>query len=1195
MRVQLHLKRVRPGSDNFRDMSATLGTDPPLWERYTRAHGRVHLTGLQALVRMTLDQLRRDAAAGLRTGGFFSGYPGSPLAGLDGLLRSLAPLLARADVRLVPGLNEELAASAVAGTQVVETFPHARYDGVLGLWFGKAPGLDRSLDALRHANFVGTGRHGGALAVVGDDPFCKSSSLPSHSEHAFAHAWIPLFAPSDPGDVLRLGRLAFALSRYTGLWSGLRMVADVADSGRVVTLGEREPELVLPPFANPSGRPSALRIDTNLLPPNVLRIEQDLVFGRLEAVHGFARANGLNPITSRHARDRVGLVASGSLYRELESALLLLGLDERERERLGVRLLKVDLVWPLERERVREFADGLEAIVVVDSRRAWLEEQVRAALYDGSSRARVLGQHDERGAPWLARRNEISGGTLAQDLAAWLDARCDGPKLAARLAPLEAALARASLGAEPSRAPHFCSGCPHSSSTKLPEGSLAGGGIGCHTMALLMPEREVRLLGAMGSEGAHWIGLAPYTEAPHLFQNLGDGTYFHSGRLAVRACVEAGSTLTFKLLWNGVVAMTGGQHAVGAKSLAVVVRDLLSDGVARVVAMSDDREVTALAAYEPRLQVVERRGWDTAMRELRERTGVSVMIWDELCANEKQRLERRGVLARPSARIVINEDVCEGCGDCGVKSSCVSLRPVASALGRKTRVHTGSCSDDRACLDGDCPAFLSVEGASAEPQRFESLVSLPLPEPPLFAWDRERFELLLVGIGSTGVVTIDALLVRAAEHDGLYAMHLDQTGLAQRGGKVVSHCILSRAQPEGSPRIEPGRADVLLAFDPLGSSDREALRALDPARTRAVVHELYVPTGADVAAPGFVLPELSELVEPLRGATRSLEGVPAELLAEVALGQSLSANLVLLGFAWQRGLVPLSVQALERAIRENGVAVEANLRAITLGRAAAVDAGLIAKLLHDATPPAIGDEPALERAARLLGPAWSAVHEALGRFVHAKDSDRVIERIAGFATDLVDFQSARLAARYCARVARLAEAEAAVDPDSLPLTEAAARELYRLLAYKDEYEVARLLTRGPHRRWLRRHSAAEPRIRYHLHPPFLRALGLDRKLALGAWIEPLFAALAGARRLRGTVFDPFGWTRVRRLERELARWYESVLDAIARHLRAENRAEALEIVRLVEGIRGYEGIKEARAAELRPILERKLAAFSARS
>ena len=1175
-------------------MSATLTPDPPLWARYTRETGRIHLTGLQALVRVALDQLRRDVRAGRRTAALFSGYPGSPLAGLDTLLRSLRPLLARSGVRLEPGLNEELAASTVAGTQLVEVFPHSRFDGVLGVWFGKAPGLDRSLDALRHANFVGAGRHGGALAVVGDDPFCKSSSLPSHSEHAFAHAYVPLFAPADPADVLRLGLYACELSRYAGLWTGLRMVADVADSGLVFELPERDAPIARPEF-EALGRRFAPRLDTQLLPPNVLRIEEELLFGRLEAVRQFARANGLNPILSRHARDRVGLVAAGSLYRELESALALLGLDERERARLGVRLLKIDLVWPLEAERVREFARGLEAIAVVDGRRGFLDGELRAALYGADAAPQVVGALDERGAHWLARRAEITAGTLAQDLAPWLAARLRAPEIAARVAPLEAALARAGRAHEPSRAPHFCSGCPHAASTKLPEGSLAGGGIGCHTMALAMPEREIKLLGAMGNEGAHWIGLAPYTDSGHLFQNLGDGTYFHSGRLAVRACVEAGVAITFKLLWNGVVAMTGGQHAVGAKPLAALVRDLLADGVRLVRAMSQDPELARLAERDARVRLVAREDWDAAMRELRAEGGVTAMVWDELCANEKQRLERRGLRPRPSTRVVINGDVCEGCGDCGAKSSCVSLRPVATPLGRKTRVHEASCSDDRACLDGDCPAFVSIASAPAPRAPFERELPAPLPEPPEVEWSGERFELLLVGIGSTGVVTVDALLVRAAEHDGLFAAHLDQTGLAQRGGKVVSHCVLMRAPFAGSPRIEPGRADVLLAFDPLGSSDREALRALDPARTRAVVHDLYVPTGADVSSPGFAPPEVDALIAPLRTATRSLACVPAELLADAALGQVLAANLVLVGYAFQQGLIPLTARSLERAITENGVAVEANLRAFALGRSAAHDAALAERLLADATPPAVGDEDAFERAAHLLGASWSALHEALGRFAQPKDSDRLLRQAAGFAADLVDYQGRRLAARYCARITEVALREAALDPDSPALTEIALRELYRALAYKDEYEVARLLLRGPHRRWLRRHSAGEPELTYHLHPPLLRALGLRRKLELGSWIEPGLALLAAGKRLRGGAFDPFGWTRVRRLERELARWYESVLERLVAGLRAENRAEALEIAALFGRIRGYESIKERRAAELRPLLERKLEAWSARA
>jgi indolepyruvate ferredoxin oxidoreductase len=1173
-------------------MPAVLSPDPPLWERYTRGRGRVHLTGLQALVRLVLEQLRRDERVGRRVGAVVSGYPGSPLAGFDQLLRSLAPLLERAHVRFVPGLNEELAATAVAGTQLLETFPRAHWDGALGLFFAKAPGLDRALDALRHANFSGSARLGGALAVVGDDPFAKSSSLPSHSEHAFAHAWIPLFAPSDPEDVLRLGLAAFALSRYSGLWSGMRVMADVADAGKVFELGP-ESDFFLPAF-EVEGEPFAPRFDTNLLPPNALRIERELVFGRLEAVRRFAAANpSLNPITSSHPKDKVGLLAAGSLYRELERALELLGVDETVRERLGIRLMKIELVWPLEATRVREFAKGLSEIVVVDARRGQLEESVCAALYGSDARPPVLGQRGPNGELWLARRPELSGATLAQDLGPYLADRLRAPGISAKLDSLTAAAVRAEKAPPPTRAPHFCSGCPHSASTRVPLGSLAGGGIGCHTMALFMPEREVRFIGAMGCEGAQWIGLSPWTSTGHLFQNLGDGTYFHSGRLAVRACVAADVPITFKLLWNGVVAMTGGQRAIGSKSLSALVRDLLSDGVRQIAAMTDDPELREMALRDPRLRRVAREDWDAAMRELREQPGVTALIWDELCANEKQRLERRGLRAKPNLRLAINEDVCEGCGDCGAKSACVSLRPVETALGRKTRLHESSCSDDRACLEGDCPAFVAIETPKRAPEPFESRLAGPLPDPPPLSWDG-RLSILLVGIGSTGVVTIDALLVRAAEHDGLYAAHLDQTGLAQRGGKVVSHCILSTEPSSASPRIEAGRADVLLAFDPLGAADRDALRALDPGRTHAVAHSLVAPTGADVSNPRFRPAEVDAVLAPLAGVTRSLALLPAEHLADAALGQPLSANLVLLGFAWQRGLIPLSARALERAIRDNGVAVESNLRAFALGRAVAVDPALAAELVSDVAPPAIGDEESLERAERQLGAGFAAVQEALGRFPDAKHSAALLRRIAGFATDLVDYQSKRLALRYCARIAAVAEAEAVIEAESPELTAVAARELYRVLAYKDEYEVARLLLRGPQRRWLRRHSQSEPRLRYFLHPPLLRALGLRRKMEFGPDFDFMLQALASLRGLRGTVFDPFGYTRARRLERELAHWYDEVLDALCGALRGANHSEAVAIAALTEEIRGFESIKEGRAARVRPVVEARLAALGAR-
>ena len=1159
--------------------------DRPLWARYTATQGRVHLTGLQALVRLALDQLRRDRRAGRRVGALFSGYPGSPLAGLDQTLAGLAPLLEREDVRLVPALNEELAAAAICGTQALELFPHSDYDGVLGLWFGKAPGLDRAMDALRHANFMGSARFGGALAIVGDDPFCKSSSLPSHSEHAFAHALVPLLAPADAADVLFLGRHAIELSRYTGLWSGLRMSADVADAGGVFDL-EVEPAEPERPKFEILGVPFEPRFDAGLLPPRVNEIEREIIFARLEAARRYAAANGLNPIAASHARDRTGLVAAGPLYRELRGALDLLDIDDDELARLGLRLLKLDLVWPLDPQRLREFAEGLDEIIVVDGRRGFVEEQIRSVLFNGVDRPMVIGQYTETGEPWLARRSEVNAGSLAVDLAHHLAARLDEPALEQRSAAARAALERASGAAAPSRAPHFCSGCPHSTSTRLPEGSVAGGGIGCHTMTLLM-DRGVHWVGAMGSEGAHWIGLAPYADAEHIFQNLGDGTYFHSGRLAVRAAVEAGVRITYKILYNDVVAMTGGQRATGAKPIADLVEDLLRDGVRKVVAMSDDSALRALAARSAQVELVPRERWNDAMIAIRDEPGVTALVYDEICANHKQRLERRGVLPRPGEQVLIHEDVCEGCGDCGVRSTCASLRPVETTLGRKTRIHESSCSDDRSCLAGDCPAFVSVAlpQQAAPPEPFDAA----LPDPPALDWDGGRYDVLMVGIGSTGVVTVDALLVRAAELDGAYALHLDQTGLAQRGGKVVSHFAISSAPLRGSPRVGPGRADLLLAFDPLGASDSQSLAGLDPERSHALMHELYVPTGSQVSDPGFRVPPVERFADELRACTRTLHTLRAEELATAALGQPMAANVLLLGAALQLGCLPVSVESLEQAIRDNGVAVDKNLRALRLGRAAIADPKLVPRLLADATPPAIGDADAERRARECLGRDWQQMDEALDGFAISQTLHDLRRELAGFAADLVDYQSARYARGYLGVLTPLALAEAKLRPADPSLVRTAARELYRLMAYKDEYEVARLLLRGPFRRWLERRRGAGLRLRYHLHPPLLRALGLRRKLAFGSWVEGPLRALAALRRLRGTALDPFGWLASRRLERELRDWYADLLRGLADRLDAGSLERVTEAIGMVEQIRGYEGLKAERAARVRPRVEALLA------
>ena len=1161
--------------------------DPVLWDRYTRREGIVHLTGIQALVRLSLDQVRRDRAAGRRVAALYSGYPGSPLGGLDQTLQSLEPLLEREDVHFSPGLNEELAAGAIAGSQLLEFFPHTRYDGVVGLWFGKAPGLDRSIDAFRHSNFVGTPRYGGAVALVGDDPFCKSSSLPSHSEYALAHAFVPVLYPSDSREILELARHAFAISRFSGLWVALKIVADVADSGMTVTLDPDEPPIELPKF-EALGKIFEKRQDSRLLPPHVNRLEEEILYARLEAVARYAATNGLNPVTVRHHRDRIGLVASGRLYRELETALGLLGLCDAELERLGIRLLKMQLLYPTDAGRLSDFADGLDEIVVVDERRAFLEDRIRSSLFNAVDRPLVLGDRDNRGEPWLARHREITAETLALDLGPHLAQRLQVGELERRAEQLRGAHERARNAPRPSRTPHFCSGCPHSISTRLPEGSVAGGGIGCHTMALLM-DRGIRFIGAMGSEGSHWIGLSRFVDTPHLFQNLGDGTYCHSGRLAVRAAVEAGVPITYKILYNGTIAMTGGQHAVGMKPLVDLARDLLSDGVKRIVIVSSDPAAVLLARNDPRVECLSREHYDEAMLRLRQESGVTALIYDQLCANQKQRLERRGLLPASAELVIINEDVCEGCGDCGARSTCVSLQPVPTALGRKTRIDQTSCSDDRSCLVGDCPAFMTVSSELAPTAAFEPWLPEESTERSAPTLGTERFEILLVGIGSTGVVTVNAILVRAAEIEGLHAVHLDQTGLAQRGGKVVSHCLLGRAPFSGSPRVSWGRADVLLAFDAVGAADSASLRVLDAERTRAVAAEAILP--GDENATDTDETRGAQLIRALRDQCRSLTSVRAGELAEAVLGDTRSANVILLGTALELGLIPLSLSSVEQAIRDRGIAVEPNLRALRLGRAVAADPAVVRSILNAAQPTAVGQSGSPDAAGQALGPAWQQLEASLRCLDETATAEPLRERAAGLALDLIDYQDAAYGRAFVESISAVAAAEARCGSGSTRLTRTAMRELYRLMAYKDEYEVARLLLRGPFRDWLDRRSRGRLRLRYQLQPPLLRTLGLARKISLGRWAEPGLRLLVALRRLRGTRLDPFGRQRTRREERRLVDWYAKVLGRLARNVSAERLEEAIEIAAGAARIRGFEELKLRRAEQVRAETERRLSSW----
>ena len=1168
--------------------------NPPVPERFARFLARgelVHLTGLQALARLPLEQIRRDRESGLRVGGFVSGYPGSPLAGFDRVLNGLAPLLDEHGLHFQLGLNEELAAAAVGGSQLIDLFPHERFDGVIGMWFGKAPGIDRCLDVLRHSNFTGISRFGGAVAVAGDDPACKSSSLPSQSEHAFAHAMIPLLVPSSASEVIELGLHAYALSRYAGLWTGLKLVADVCDGGELLRPPESGwPAPVLPHFT-PRGAegeaeaPFRKRLDPGLLPPRVIEIERDLVFRRLEAVSQYLRANSLDRDLFPRDGDRIGFVACGKHVRDLAAAFAHLGLDEAGCARLGIRVRKLAVAYPVEARGLREFARGLETVIVLDDRRDFLEQQVRSALYELPGHPRVLGQHDERGAPWLSARGALHSEGLAISLGPAL-ARLTGEAALGERAQQLAEQGRATGPTLAKRRPHFCSGCPHLTSTRVPDGLAAAGGIGCHTMVLLTGG-EMRFHGAMGSEGAPWIGLSKFVDTPHLLQNLGDGTYFHSGRQAIRACVAADVPITFKLLYNGAIAMTGGQTATGQKPLAPVIADLLSDGVQRVVACSEDAEVVALARREPRLELIARGAIEDAQRSLAAEPGVSVFVYDELCANERQRRQRRGLLPAPKRRVYINQDLCEGCGDCGRKSDCLSVHPVDTTLGRKTRIHQGSCSQDEACTQGDCPAFFHLEGDVAfEPICELESLGTAVREPALPELGDE-YNVLMIGIGSTGVVSVGALLVDAARRDGLFAAHIDQTGLSQRGGRVVSHLRISRSQIQTSATVPWGGADTLLAFDALSAVDPQGLAYLSSLRTRGVLHESMTPTADMVSDPDAARPELDELRGRLATRVKSLCGLPAEEICTAVLGSHLPANVVLLGFAFQHEALPLSRESLEAAIRD-GVAGETNLAAFRLGRRLAAHPERVAPLLAEAMPPSIGQEGSSEDARALYGERWMQVEDML----RAVEKDEVfLSTLAGFAVDLAAYQNLATGLHYLDIVLSVLRAELSQHAVNLQLTPVAARELYRLTAYKDEYEVARLALKGPYRRWLAGRTRGRAKPVAWLHPPALRALGLSRKLRLGASFTPLLRGLAALKGLRTTAFDPFGRARVRRVERELVCWYETLLARIAHDIERIGLGRGASIAAEAAAIRGYEDLKLERAAATRERVAKRLEAL----
>jgi len=1160
----------------------------PLWDvsladKYDLTQSRVFVTGYQAIVRACLMQKQRDRLAGLRTAGYVTGYRGSPLGGLDHQFERAASVLAPNDVIFQPGLNEDLAATALWGSQQAELRGEGKYDGVFGIWYGKGPGVDRSGDALRHANFAGTSRYGGVLALMGDDHTAESSTTAHQSEFNFVDMMIPILNPAGVQEIIDYGIYGWAMSRYCGTWVGLKCMHETVESTAVIEGHPERISVVTPQdFAMP---PGGLNIRLN---DTVLGMEARLYDYKRDAMLAFVRANRLNRVVTSGGRNpKIGVITTGKAYLDVRQALDELNIDEVRANDLGLRIHKIACPFPIGRQELAAFAAGLDLIIVVEEKRSLIEVQVREELYGTANQPVCIGKKDEQG-NWLF---PVKGALDPNDVAICIGERLlkyvASEELAARVARLkEAQRALASIQDVATRTPYFCSGCPHNTSTVVPDGSRAYAGIGCHYMVQWM-DRSTLGFTQMGGEGANWIGESLFSNRRHVFQNLGDGTYNHSGYMAIRAAIAAGTNITYKILFNDAVAMTGGQKNEGGLTVPQIARQVAAEGARRVVVVTDEPwKYPAGTEWPKGLTIHHRDELDAIQRELAATEGCTVLIYDQTCAAEKRRRRKRGQFPDPEKRVVINELVCEGCGDCGVKSNCVSVQPLETEFGRKRTIDQSSCNKDFSCVNGFCPSFVTVEGATlkkgkavslpplkgegriatgdpgrgpaegphptASPSAFRLQGEATLPDPVLPAIER-TYNIIVTGVGGTGIVTVGAILGMAANLEGKGVGVLDMQGLAQKGGAVQSHIRIAR-NPEDihAIRVAAGRADLVLGGDIVVAGNRKVLGAVKPGATHMVINTAETMPGEFARDPDYALPaaRLRRAIAGAAGVERS-HFIDASRISTALLGQSIGANLFLLGYAYQLGALPLSAEAIERALELNGEAVTMNIAAFRWGRRAAVD--------RKAVEAAVSPAPSAQS-------EWRRLSESF---------DEVVARRVAFLTD---YQDAAYAARYRALVETAKGAEAERAPGRCGLAEAVARYLFKLMAYKDEYEVARLYSTDAFREQVANEVSGD-KLRFHLHlaPPLFarrdKVTGLPRKTTFGPWIFGALKVLAKFKGLRGTALDPFGYTAERRLERQLIRDYEALLEEIFAGLTPENHAVAVGLASIPEKIRGFGHVK----------------------
>ena len=1142
-------------------------------DKYELRAGRAFLTGTQALVRLPMMQRWRDRAAGLNTACFISGYRGSPLGGVDLELWRARKFVEKNGVFFNPGVNEDLAATSIWGTQQVGLAGDAKYDGVFAMWYGKGPGVDRSGDAFKHANNAGTAKHGGVLVLAGDDHTAKSSTAAHQSEFAFMDASIPVLNPAGVQDYLDLGLYGWAMSRYSGCWVGFKAISDTVESSASVDIGLDRIEILAPTdFEMP---PGGLNIRW---PDAVLAQEARLHDFKLDAVRAFARANRLDRVIFGGPTRRFGIVTTGKSYLDVRQALHDMGIDEKAAQEIGIGLYKVGMSWPLEPQGLRAFAEGLEELLVVEEKRGFIEDQIKAQLFNipADRRPLVIGKQDETGRTILPSAGELTPGRITRVIADRIARWHKSDRIAERLAFLDSADGeRAGREASVERIPYFCSGCPHNTSTRVPEGSRALAGIGCHYMAQWM-DRDTATFTQMGGEGATWIGQAPFVDTPHIFQNIGDGTYYHSGLLAIRAAIAAKVNITYKLLFNDAVAMTGGQPVEGQPTVPEITRQLEGEGVRRIAVVSDEPDKYPVGAgFAAGVSRHHRSELDAVQRELRDWPGVSVLIYDQTCAAEKRRRRKRGLMPDPPRRVFINETVCEGCGDCSLKSNCLSVIPVETALGRKRAIDQSSCNKDYSCLNGFCPSFVTVEGGTPRRRERPAADTRPMavpPQPDLPAID-EPYGIFVTGIGGTGVLTISAILGMAAHIEGKGVSTLDMAGLAQKGGAVLSQIqIAQRPEDIHAARLASGGARTIIGCDLVVTGGQETLSKVTRGTTRAVVNTHETITGdftrdPDLAFPGDRVRQ--GILEAL--GDKGVEFVAGTEAAVGLMGDSIATNLFMLGYAYQKGLVPLASDAIERAIDLNGVAVEMSLRTFRWGRQAAHDPAAIETLLRPG-PATVEDTGATQ------------------------GLEETVDRRAAFLTRSRDKATA---ARYRALVEKCRAAETALGTGADGLADAVAQGYFKLLAYKDEYEVARLFADPAFSRRLKDQFDGKLRLTFHLAPPLLAdkdpKTGHLRKKTYGPWMMGAFRVLARFKFLRGTPVDPFGWTAERRMERRLIGEYEAVVDRLLAGLSLDNHALAVDIARLPLDMRGFGHIKDANVARAKKREAELLDAFASPS